>query len=309
MEASYSPRVKYGALLLVCLFHAFIALLFFFTLFDKKSNDIFFNESEPIDLKKDWALRLPAPIKFYDPVDETQTNPTPVSQETEPVMQEEISEPIPEEIAEPPAAHPTASIEEPREKALFQANTEPIIEQVPIDFTPPKKERAKPVKKKTVQMQRKTASQPARRPLTLADLADMYQKNIAEAAPENMFLQGSPDRLPPDKQISFEHYRTKINKIINDMYKIYKNEMGAIPANISVQLYVEMARKGNFKTLYIKNTSGYPLVDRCVMKIYQEASDRFPPIPKGLEEELFRGAIILKSSYYAPSQGNVWLPF
>ena len=310
MQASYSSRVKYGVLLLVFILHLLIALLFFFTLFDKKSHTIFLEKSEPIDLKKDWALRTPAPIKFYDPIDDApHEHESEAQEEKVATIQEEPQEEIPEEIIESKVTQQFEQLEERiQEKPLLQIASTPMVEQVPIDFTPKKKEPIKVSKKKVAHV-KEQATQQSRRPLTLADLANMYQKNIAEAPPEHMFLQGSPDKLPPDRQISFERYKTKINTIINDMYKIYKNEMGAIPANISIQLYVEMARNGNFKTVYIKNSSGYPLVDRCVMKIYQEAGDRFPPIPKGLEEELFKGAIILRSSYYAPAQGNVWLPF
>lgn len=309
MQASYSSRIKYGVLLLVCILHLFIALLFFFTLFDKKPHDILLTNPEPIDLKKDWALRTPAPIKFYDPTDDTQDEHTQPTEQTEVALAEEPQEKITEETAVVETAQRTEQIEERiLEKPMLSVASTPMIERIPIDFTPKKKESVTAPKEKVTHVKQHSAP-PSRRPLTLADLANMYQKNIAEAPPEHMFLQGSPDKLPPDRQISFERYKTKINTIINDMYKIYKNEMGAIPANISIQLYVEMARNGNFKTVYIKNSSGYPLVDRCVMKIYQEAGDRFPPIPKGLEEELFKGAIILRSSYYAPAQGNVWLPF
>lgn len=83
--------------------------------------------------------------------------------------------------------------------------------------------------------------------------------------------------------------------------------MGPVPPNLSVKVYVAMERKGIFKDLYLATSSGYPLIDKCVMKIYREASDRFPPIPKGLEEELFKGFIILQSGYR--TSGGNWLPF
>ena len=303
MEARYSSNKRYIVFILVLLIHVLIALILFMTFFEKKFDSLLPHHQDiDIDLKKDWAARLPAPILFYDMIDDQPSIAQ--NQQNEPIVaRQEAKEKEEDEQEEVTIAHHEPAKEERQEQKqvplIEKANI--LTEKMAINVDQEKKA-PKPKQQKT----RPKKPQSQTMPLSLADLTKMYKKQIEEVPIENIFLQGAPDRLPPDKQISFERYKTKINSIINDMYKIYKNEMGIVPPNLSVKVYVAMERKGSFKDLYLATSSGYPLIDKCVMKIYQEAGDRFPPIPKGLEAELFKGFIILHSGYHT---SGTWLPF
>ncbi len=304
MEAHYSSKKRYIIFILALLIHALLALILFMTFFEKKLDCLLpTHQNTDLDLKKDWAARLPAPILFYDMIDD---QPSIAQKEQENSSAAPIEKEIKEEIEQEEhvvAHHQPDKLEAPEHRfpAMEKPNT--LIENVAINVDQEKKTAPRAQQQKA--RAKKVPSQ--KTTMTLADLTKMYKKQLQEVPIENMFLQGVPDKLPPDKQISFERYKTKINSIINDMYKIYRNEMGPVPPNLSVKVYVAMERKGIFKDLYLATSSGYPLIDKCVMKIYREASDRFPPIPKGLEEELFKGFIILQSGYR--TSGGNWLPF
>lgn len=323
MDVHYSSK-KWGsiAVAIVLIIHISLACLLFMLWLDTKPI-LPSPEAENMmnELKKDWAARIP-PIIFYNATDD---HPQPLAEE----LTHESGTP---EVTK--ATHaPEQATDEQAEKNLLHANATATIDNF-IESTPPapleeekdtkegqkialeqlesviqenKKLIKEQIKDQKITQVHKKQRPETKKQLSLADLAIMYQKNMKEIPVEHIFLQGAPDNLPPDKQISFEHYKSKLNKIIDDMHKIYSPELGSLPLGISIKLYAALGKDGNFKQLYIMSSTGYQKIDSCLMKIYKEAGDRFPPMPKGLEEELFQGAIVLHSTN-RPGK-TVWLPF
>lgn len=311
VNAESSSRKKYIILLLVCIFHALL-LLFFMTYF-KKDNAIKIPDenNQDNDLRKDWAARIP-PIIFYD--DEPDHPPVVQQSDTELFTEQDekqlISEivehePLPEPESEKlaNASLPEDNASETKEKILQPKESQRTAIEKVEEATQREEKKSVQNKKEKKVVQKKAQ----KKKLNLAELTKMYNQQINNIPVGDMFLQGSTDRMPPDKQISFERYKSKLNQIIDDMYKIYGSEMGIVPSGLSIKIYVAMDKKGAFRELYLAQSSGYPLIDKCVLKIYREASDRFPPIPKGLDERLFKGFIVLYST--TRNRSGHWLPF
>lgn len=313
VQASANQRKIIIILIAACIHLLLLALLFLPTI-EKNFKTLLpppFNHPEQTsnELKKDWAARqAPAPVVFHD----EQLQQPSIEQEfdqTAPIAPEEQKEQRVQKTEEnsTQAMQQSASEQEQQE---IQEELAQITEQIePIQI----KEVEKPIIKDIKQTKQHVTQKPVhkvqtaqpstkKRKLNLADITNAFMEKIDNIPMGNLFMQGDISKMPPDKQIIFERYRTKVSTIIAQVCKEYPCPLNNIPNNLCVQLYLALERSGTFKDLHVAQSSGVTAADDYCIFIYKEANKRFPPIPDCLEESLFKG--YLKLYYYTPKPGE-----
>ena len=250
-------------------------------------------ENQIDELKKDWAARQP-PVIFYD--------------EPEEIAQEQQLEPEIQTADAPPAQHIIKEVAEPQEEVHnepIQETKSTIIERI-IEKAAEKVTKVEEKK----EVKKTAAAPPAKRKINLADIAHSFMEKMDNIPMGTLFMQGAADKLPPDKQISFERYRQKVGAIIEQVYNAHPFPINNLPVGTAVQMYLALDKSGRFKDIHVSQASGIPAVDDYCMFIYTEASKQFPPIPDSLEESLFKGYIRLYSYRAKPGEktrGNWFL--
>lgn len=323
-------KKKYAILILALLLHIILLILLFaritLLLFPHSQTNGQDFDQEAQELKKDWAARKnEAPVVFFDEPDEpkNETTAEPVVHDDHEITQMNNEDETPQEQESPvqetheiitQMAKQDASKVAQQEKQ-FLAPEPREVEQA----LPPKQEEKKvqklqePVTKKIAPQKqpiKQTTKNDKKPGLKLADLTYMYMEKMDNIPNGQLFMQGDTSKLPPDHQIIFERYRTKVNLIIDRIRSAHPCPVH-IPAGLSVQLHLALNNAGKFKDIHITQSSQFPGIDDYLLFIYQEASKEFPPIPACLDEKLFKGYVRLNSYQPRPGekiQGN-WFGF
>ncbi len=266
-----------------------------------------------------WAKR-DAPIRFVDFNESEKETNNQQEASSEAQMQNSVEKMIVEptsiapEIEDNQETTTQESQELPQEETHQQSQNEALthgfamnVENKPEPIA--KTEEKKPITKE-VRVKKRPAEKkpvPQRKLPKLEDLTDMFKMRMNQQAPVgDFFMQGNPHNLPPDQQIIFERYRSKLSAIIEQVKK--ENPMPcAVPLGVMIKIYLSLAQTGRFKELKITHSTGYNSIDNYCMTIYKIASERFPPIPSCLKESMFKGTITLQSTQ-SPQAGG-WFCF
>lgn len=246
------------------------------------------------ELKKDWAARqAPAPTVFYD---DPQAETLQDEQHTD-TQTDEVQDLTPEELKldqEPLQEAPPLPL--PNSQAKPDTVTTHAIEEIKES---PKKKVS--LTKKQALPQKKPRRAKNNNQLKLADLAQSFMEKMNGVPVGQLFMQGNTLNMPPDKQIIFERYRTKVGTIIAQVLSEHPFPLQAIPT-AQLHIYLELNREGRFSDLHMVQSSGNDAADNYALFIYSEASKRFPPIPESLDLQLFKG--VLRLSYYKQKPGD-----
>lgn len=298
---------KYASVVIVLLIHAALLTLLFVRLMmsgnKNLSDPVIPIDPETLELKKEWAARkAPAPTIFYDPEEHVEST-TATDEHTE-LAQAQIPEPTMQDFVEQREPEPQAQEQKQQEQSTqLVLEGAPKLQELPVKkehTQPPVQQKAPPTQvKKPVAVKRAPPAQ--KQGLKLADLTHMFMEKMDHIPTGELFMQGDVSKMPPDHQIIFERYRTKVGAIIDSVRREYPCPM-RLPAGLSVQLYLALNKAGKFKDIHITQSSRFEGVDDYLLFIYQEASKQFPPIPECLDEKLFKGYIRLYS--YEARQGE-----
>ena len=300
MQATTNYK-KYLIITLALLLHLLILIILFVPESTRLLN-LFPSTPDSIDsaLKKDWAARqAPAPTVFYDPAQPEQPHETlaQTAQELQPDEQMNQAHEI-------PATEQQATEDETTQEEL-QAPVIPAEQISPKEMAPAapeEKPRRRKVARKRIKNQNARAHDQQARKLNLSDIAHFFKEKIQDIPMGNMFMQGDISKMPPDHQIIFERYRTKVGLIIENVVNQHPCPVSNVPQNSPLKLYLELERSGKFTDLRVVQSTGIPAADDYCLFVYHEASKQFPPIPDCLDEKLFRG--YLRLYYYNARAGE-----
>lgn len=299
MHATFKNKRNYILLVLALCIHlillAFLFLPQFEPLMFSFPKSRYEHEFPTLDseLKKDWAARqTPAPTIFMDD-------------------HEQQAEDVPDDANQTPAVQP---VDEPTVDDLPIHEKEILVEQptTPVDdsATTTQKAIVEPKESPAAQAPSRTqVAQPSRKPrkrqlkkkINLADITDSFMQRMHNIPVGQLFMQGNVANMPPDKQIIFERYRTKLGAIVAQVVSEHPYPLQSIP-QAQLHMYLEMDRSGRFTDLHLVQSCGVQAADDYALFIYSQASKRFPPIPESLDSALFKG--ILRLSYYTPKPGE-----
>jgi hypothetical protein len=104
-------------------------------------------------------------------------------------------------------------------------------------------------------------------------------------------IGGDPNKMPTAQQLKYERYLAKVIWCFQNESKMADSSAleNLIKREQSINTYavatLTIHRDGTVSNLHISHSSGYPIIDKLYLDVWQQASKCLPPFPSSFKEE------------------------
>lgn len=187
-----------------------------------------------------------------------------------------------------------------KEENIAQVKQSPLSLKSPINWNAPTK-KLFDLKKVAAKVQKKIISQ--RSNVSLMDIARSF------LAQDYIKKNGINNDHPSNEQIKRERYASKIKKCLYGSFNINKHKLSFdVPIKAPIKMYLEFLPNGLLKDVKLIEPTGIPELDSFALKICNDASKSFPPVPKFFGNTNCK-AIAFLTLYPAQKKGHIEVKF